>query len=416
VRFTATPSADAGVDAVRDAARAAEPDTWGSDTFAPDLDAFTPDAFTPDAFAPDAFAPDAPTGPNRVVQISLEENAFGGMASFSCALHSDGRVACWGRNTYGQLGDGSTTDRTMPVEVLDIHDAISISAGSEHACALRRTGELWCWGRNQAGQLGDGTLTDSSRPVRASLGAEGIRQFDVGLDRSCVVRLSGAVDCWGSTIWASLSTNALTPERVWAGGVDRVELTSAQIFAFRGTSAEYVGAFGLAGGAYPPVTVPTAFPGAPSLEGISHGWDTTCATLVSGSVICGGRDQALCGDGDVDGPYENAPPTSVSVMNAIETASGGGHNCALTSGGSVYCWGWWDYVLGNGPGATNVATPTLVGGISTATQIEAGWAHTCVLLRDGRVQCWGANEAGQLGTGDLATRFEPTTVVGLPLP
>ncbi|MCX6027074.1 MAG: hypothetical protein NTY23_12605, partial [Chloroflexi bacterium] len=78
----------------------------------------------------------------------------------SCALVGDGAVMCWGKNNWGQLGDGSTTDRATPVPLNSglIQPGlrfVEITAGAEHTCGLTGDGRAWCWGYNFAGQLGD---------------------------------------------------------------------------------------------------------------------------------------------------------------------------------------------------------------------------------------------------------------------
>lgn len=80
-----------------------------------------------------------------------------------CAV-ANGRVACWGANRHGELGDGSTADRTTPVLVQGLEDAVSVAAGIGFTCALRANGTVWCWGANASGQLGDGTLRDRLTP------------------------------------------------------------------------------------------------------------------------------------------------------------------------------------------------------------------------------------------------------------
>jgi alpha-tubulin suppressor-like RCC1 family protein len=80
-----------------------------------------------------------------------------------------GAVSCWGYNEYGQLGDQSTTQRTTPVGVVGLGSgAAAVSAGGWHSCALTSTGAVRCWGYNYEGELGDGTITDSTIPVDVS--------------------------------------------------------------------------------------------------------------------------------------------------------------------------------------------------------------------------------------------------------
>ena len=95
--------------------------------------------------------------------------ALGG--DFGCALEGAGRVFCWGRATYGQLGEGSLAadegelHRLQPTRVTGLEDVAELAAGGCHVCARTRRDEVWCWGRNHHGQLGDGTRTPSASPL-----------------------------------------------------------------------------------------------------------------------------------------------------------------------------------------------------------------------------------------------------------
>src|SRR5262249_54008135 len=83
----------------------------------------------------------------------------------ACARRTDGSVACWGSNVAGMIGDGTTTDRSVPTPVLGLTDAISVAVGATHSCALRVTGDVVCWGNNALGQLGDGSTAEAHTPV-----------------------------------------------------------------------------------------------------------------------------------------------------------------------------------------------------------------------------------------------------------
>jgi alpha-tubulin suppressor-like RCC1 family protein len=88
-------------------------------------------------------------------------------SSHTCAVVESGDVFCWGRNLYGQLGDGTLTQReTTPVQVSGLTGVSELGAGLWHTCALTEAGEVFCWGHNDHGQLGDGTTTDRARPVK----------------------------------------------------------------------------------------------------------------------------------------------------------------------------------------------------------------------------------------------------------
>lgn len=107
-------------------------------------------------------------GLRGVVEVSLSVGVFHS-GSHHCALHTSGRVSCWGDNRLGQLGDGTRISRDVPMEVPGLDDVVDIVVGGAHACARRRSGELLCWGGNTHGQLGDGTTEDRDRPTRVLL-------------------------------------------------------------------------------------------------------------------------------------------------------------------------------------------------------------------------------------------------------
>jgi cysteine-rich repeat protein len=93
--------------------------------------------------------------------------------SHTCARKANGTLWCWGLNASGQLGDGTATNRNVPTQVLNVSDATAVAVGGDQkTCAIRAGGLMWCWGYNSVGALGDGTTTSRSAPVRVSgLGA-----------------------------------------------------------------------------------------------------------------------------------------------------------------------------------------------------------------------------------------------------
>jgi alpha-tubulin suppressor-like RCC1 family protein len=82
------------------------------------------------------------------------------------AVKSDGTVWAWGRNQWGELGDGTTTSRSTPVQVAGLTAVVAVAAGQSHTLALRSDGTVWAWGGNGGGQLGDGTTLDRHTPVQ----------------------------------------------------------------------------------------------------------------------------------------------------------------------------------------------------------------------------------------------------------
>ena len=120
-------------------------------------------------------------------------------AAHSCAITTRSDVVCWGANDRGQLGDlGSAPMRTVPGPVrIGAGGTVSaLTAGQAHACALETDGRAHCWGANDAGQLGDGSRTERGVPVPVA-GALRFRSVAAGAAHTCGITLQGQVACWG---------------------------------------------------------------------------------------------------------------------------------------------------------------------------------------------------------------------------
>jgi len=107
-------------------------------------------------------------------------------------------VTCWGQGQYGQIGNGSTANRSTPVYVTQLDDAVSIGIGRYHACALKTGGAMRCWGRNGSYELGDNSRTQRNAPVTVA----GFTDFDSfavdhGARNTCALRNQGEARCWG---------------------------------------------------------------------------------------------------------------------------------------------------------------------------------------------------------------------------
>ena len=134
----------------------------------------------------------------------------------TCALTPDGTVLCWGYNASGQLGDGTTTNRSTPAVVSGLPNgvALAVAAGGYHTCALTPEGGVVCWGDNFFGQLGDGTTDPRSVPVTTGIGV-GAASVVGGYWHTCALMAEGSVFCWGLNSSGQLgdgtTTSAATP-------------------------------------------------------------------------------------------------------------------------------------------------------------------------------------------------------------
>jgi alpha-tubulin suppressor-like RCC1 family protein len=297
----------------------------------------------------------------------------------TCALLSGGTVKCWGYNFWGQLGDGTNKNVSRsPVLVSGISTAIAISAGAYHTCALLSGGQVECWGDNEYGKLGDGTITDRSTPVLVS-GISTATAISAGNRHTCALLSGGTVKCWGLNYWGQLGDGTTT---------DRL--------------------------------TPVSVSGISTATAISAANEYTCALLSGGQAKCWGYNvNGQLGDGvpDHGSPAANgddisSTPVSVSSISTATAISAGSYlACALLSGGTAKCWG--DNSVGQLGDGTTISSPTPIPvfGISTATAISAGYAHACALLSGGTVKCWGYNHSGQLGDGTTTNRSTPVSVV-----
>ncbi|MDP6661833.1 MAG: hypothetical protein QF545_02700 [Candidatus Thalassarchaeaceae archaeon] len=118
----------------------------------------------------------------------------------TCGILDDGSVYCWGNNSHGQLGDGTniTSAYARAASLPPGRMAISIDAGREHTCAILDDSSAYCWGRNTEGQIGDGTTDNSSTPVSVSMPSGlGVAEITAGNFHTCAVATNGSVYCWG---------------------------------------------------------------------------------------------------------------------------------------------------------------------------------------------------------------------------
>jgi alpha-tubulin suppressor-like RCC1 family protein len=327
--------------------------------------------------------------PVDVVGLSAGAASVSAGGGHSCAVTTGGGVKCWGDNGDGELGDGTNTDSNVPVGVVGLDSGVaSVSAGPFHTCAVTTSGAVKCWGLNSLGRLGNGNAANSAVPVDVVGLSSGVAAVAAGQEHSCAVTTSGAVKCWGYNLYGQLGNgNTSLPDHV---------------------SSVPVGVVGLASG----------------VANVSVGYETSCAVTTSGALKCWGyNDYGQLGNGTTDRASTPADVTGLG-FGVVSVSLGYVHGCAVTTSGTVKCWG------EGATGQLGNSAPTSPFGIWSSvepidvtrlepgiTTVAAGGTHTCVLTTVGAMKCWGSDYRGQRGDGATDTGWIsnpiPADVFGL---
>jgi alpha-tubulin suppressor-like RCC1 family protein len=235
-------------------------------------------------------------GISNAVQISA-----GG--SHTCARLADRTVVCWGGNDFGQLGDGTTTQRSAPAPVVGFADAVAISAGEYNTCALDARGSVWCWGRDYDHALGIGDTapdtceigpdmiaTCARTPVHVMDGAVAVSS---GLNGACAIASTGQALCWGWGIGGKVGDGAEESR-----------------------------------------SLPTEVSGGASFASIDCGYYQSCGITTEGAVLCWGTQSQS------PGTTPTLTPTLVPTLESDFLSVSGGwyHSCALRRDNLAFWW------------------------------------------------------------------------------
>jgi alpha-tubulin suppressor-like RCC1 family protein len=309
-------------------------------------------------------------GLSGVVQITV------GVAH-SCALTTAGGVKCWGAAGQGRLGDGSGFNRPTPGNVTGLANGVTqISGDGNHTCAVTTGGGVKCWGDNASGQLGDGTTTNRTTPVDVTGLTSGVVQVSASLYHSCAVTTGGSATCWGdnasgelgtgntasSTVPVSVSGMTAGAALIKAGGNHTCAITTAGSAKCWGHNDKGQLGDGTFLNRFAPVSVTGLGAGVVQL---GAGYVHNCVLTTSDGVKCWGDNVAgQLGDNSI---VTRLAPVSVTGLTGTvaQVRAGGFHTCALTTGGGVECWGFnIAGQLGDGT-LVNRLTPVNVSGLSS---------------------------------------------------
>jgi alpha-tubulin suppressor-like RCC1 family protein len=347
----------------------------------------------------------------------------------ACGVTTENRAYCWGYAQWGQLGngeqDGPDECNTHPCSSrpLAVAGGLSfryVSAGWQHTCAITTDDRAYCWGRNFGGQLGDGTTEPRLQPVAVMGALRRWREVATGNGYSCGVTMANLAFCWGTNNQGQLGTGStsgsLFPVRV-AGGLSWSQVTAAANHACGVTTTSQGYCWGANGsgklgdGTTTSRRSPRAVAGGLLFRQIDAGFGHTCGTTTEFRPYCwGSSTRGALGDNSTT-VFTRLTPTRVYSPRLFDHVSAGdNHSCGITRAGVGLCWGV-NLVgqLGDGT-QTDRRKPTLISGGLSLAQIVAEWGFSCAVARDARAYCWGDNSLGQLGDGTAINRSVPTPV------
>jgi cysteine-rich repeat protein len=395
------------------------------------------------------------TAPTTAVTLGTTATAISAGNAHTCALLTGGTVRCWGDNTSGQLGIGNTTDSTSAAAAVDLDTGVAtaVAAGRLHTCVIVDN-DVSCWGENGSGQLGDGTTTDASLPAASvDLDDATAAQIVAGDDHTCALTSDGAVYCWGENgdgqIGDASTTDATAPVLLDFGG----DLTATSISAGAAhtcavLSNDHIRCWGRGDHGETGLAT-TADSGDNEALSTIDDVDLIGPTNVCGNNIiehdetcddgntaaddlCSATCLIECGDGDIDGTEEcddgNTDDGDTCSSDCLETMitvyAGGSHTCTMLTDGNAVCWGQnssgqlgvASFSLtahgdeaGEAPGDNDMVT--LPDEELTISSLALGSQHSCAILSDSNLYCWGESQNGQLGLGINADRKVMTDAV-----
>ncbi len=390
---------------------------------------------------------------------SLKALQLSSGGAHTCMVGLDRNGYCWGNNDDGQLGNNSTTDSLIPVPVytggvLFGKKLLKIEAGINHTCAITTESLLYCWGQNTYGGVGNGTSGNFyDEPVAitgGTLASRTVRAVALGDLHTCVIADTNAAHCWGRNFYGQVgnaatmgagSVNVLSPVAVNTASSSLSGRTIREISASYAHTCVIAdnntahcwgqgdnGELGNNGTANSNIAVAVNVGASSSLTGrtvrqIAMGGGNACVIADNNTAHCWGEG-SLNANGD-NSVIDRLIPVAVNTaagsglngktVRQIKAASG--YACAIASDNNGYCWGYGangrlgNNATSNAPVPVAVNTAGLLAG-KTLQSISLGGGASCAIASDVKVYCWGGNASGQYGNGGTTESSVPMGTTG----
>lgn len=357
------------------------------------------------------------------------EKIYAGL-NHACGLNNTGDVYCWGKNDYGQLGNGiSSAGITHFPQRINLTGITKLALGAYHTCALTTDNKLICWGLNDNGQLGNGTNTNILSPNPATPILTSITDMTAGIAHTCAIDVSGAVKCWGNganyqlglgspasqniPTMTSITSNA---EKIVAGAFSNVTCAKMTDGLLKCWGNNTNGQLGIGTNTTQPSIVNVTGLPEPSPLGVAVGQQAVCIIRNNGAgnVRCwGGGTSGQLGNGL--STSQNMPSLSSDVIGldgVVSIKGNSDHFCALTNTKELKCWGFnADSQLGDGT-TVNRNTPVTQTLGEDVFDFSVGNNYVCARFINGNGKCWGNNTNGIFGNGTVTNSTTPVLGLG----
>lgn len=356
---------------------------------------------------------------NNISAKSLAFLDLSGGYEHTAVVKYDGTVWTWGTNNNGEIGDGTTEERHIPIMVEGIKNVKNIETGWSCTVALKNDGTVWAWGKNSEGQLGDGTNIDRLEPVRVKELTD-IKDIGGKGNTFLAVKNDGTVWTWGAnaygqalngnteSVFKPIQITSITDvKQVVAGyGYNMALKNDGTVWAWGNNSYGQLGIDGL-----DIVLTPTKIEGLESIVEITAREYFSMALKDDGTVWSWGKNQnGQLGDGTLI--QRKVPKKIDGLSNIVHIDEGQQNGLALKEDGTVWTWGNNIHgLLGNGEVEENYLVPRIVSGLKDVKMISAAQAHHIVLKDDMTLWAWGWNGSGCVGDNTIENKNVPVQVL-----
>jgi alpha-tubulin suppressor-like RCC1 family protein len=342
----------------------------------------------------------------------------------TCGISINHKLYCWGSNNFGQLGIGIIGGiRSVPQLLTPMTNITHIALGYNHTCAINNLNQLYCWGSNTNGELGIGTSGGDFPTPQLLTPMTNITNIALGVSHTCAVNNLNQLYCWGSNTNGELGIGTSgaafpTPQLLTPmTNITNIALgynhtcavnASNQLYCWGTNSYGQLGIGSFANQSTPQLLTPMT-----NITDIKLRGFYTCAINIFNQLYCWGSNlDGQLGIGIYGFSAQRSIPQLLTPMtNITNIALSRDHACAINASSQLYCWGNNSYgQLGIGSVGGNFATPQLLVPMTNIINIALGHYHTCSLNHFHQLYCWGRNNTGQFGIGDTTNRPSPTLV------